>query len=267
MSFFFFFFFFQAEDGIRYLTVTGVQTCALPISESATYTVPVQFAAMERHATNRLDASSNPTPPPKPGPIHAGGPPALTGAENVRPESLQTEAHVSVEFPHVAEQPRAPVSAAHEIANNPLGEAATEGSGRRPQGSGWSTRVRFPQVRPPSWEAIAASRRALATSVWNPTTRESEIAATCGRAPVVPFGRRSAGAVQFPPLSREVEPTRGPRRANHGSSTGPQTTWIASVTASTARDAGAGSLPRVATTAHESPPSEDRPTIGPHPGT
>src|SRR2546430_6000229 len=28
---FFFFFFFQAEDGIRYLTVTGVQTCALPI--------------------------------------------------------------------------------------------------------------------------------------------------------------------------------------------------------------------------------------------
>src|SRR2546427_6162023 len=28
-----FFFFFQAEDGIRYLTVTGVQTCALPISD------------------------------------------------------------------------------------------------------------------------------------------------------------------------------------------------------------------------------------------
>src|SRR5205085_5216957 len=29
--FVFFFFFFQAEDGIRDLTVTGVQTCALPI--------------------------------------------------------------------------------------------------------------------------------------------------------------------------------------------------------------------------------------------
>src|SRR2546430_17148933 len=27
------FFFFQAEDGIRYLTVTGVQTCALPICD------------------------------------------------------------------------------------------------------------------------------------------------------------------------------------------------------------------------------------------
>src|SRR5438445_7446324 len=29
----FFFFFFQAEDGIRDIGVTGVQTCALPISE------------------------------------------------------------------------------------------------------------------------------------------------------------------------------------------------------------------------------------------
>src|SRR2546427_8110119 len=32
VSFCLFFFFFQAEDGIRDLTVTGVQTCALPIS-------------------------------------------------------------------------------------------------------------------------------------------------------------------------------------------------------------------------------------------
>src|SRR2546427_8765845 len=31
ICFLFFFFFFQAEDGIRDLTVTGVQTCALPI--------------------------------------------------------------------------------------------------------------------------------------------------------------------------------------------------------------------------------------------
>src|SRR2546427_6822737 len=31
---FVFFFFFQAEDGIRDLTVTGVQTCALPISHA-----------------------------------------------------------------------------------------------------------------------------------------------------------------------------------------------------------------------------------------
>src|SRR5437879_8501121 len=31
--FFFFFFFFQAEDGIRDTSVTGVQTCALPICQ------------------------------------------------------------------------------------------------------------------------------------------------------------------------------------------------------------------------------------------
>ena len=32
VRFFWFFFFFQAEDGIRDWSVTGVQTCALPIS-------------------------------------------------------------------------------------------------------------------------------------------------------------------------------------------------------------------------------------------
>src|SRR2546425_6629060 len=35
MLVFFFFFFFQAEDGIRDKLVTGVQTCALPISPAA----------------------------------------------------------------------------------------------------------------------------------------------------------------------------------------------------------------------------------------
>src|SRR2546427_2139029 len=33
VSILYLFFFFQAEDGIRDLTVTGVQTCALPISD------------------------------------------------------------------------------------------------------------------------------------------------------------------------------------------------------------------------------------------
>src|SRR2546422_6841539 len=37
------FFFFQAEDGIRDVAVTGVQTCALPI-----------FVAIEIHAPERL---------------------------------------------------------------------------------------------------------------------------------------------------------------------------------------------------------------------
>src|SRR5699024_2534409 len=37
--FFLFFFFFQAEDGIRDRNVTGVQTCALPISFATTFSV------------------------------------------------------------------------------------------------------------------------------------------------------------------------------------------------------------------------------------
>src|SRR2546430_3416705 len=42
------FFFFQAEDGIRDLTVTGVQTCALPISSKS-----VKEAASPRSAAKR----------------------------------------------------------------------------------------------------------------------------------------------------------------------------------------------------------------------
>src|SRR2546430_6422898 len=47
-----FFFFFQAEDGIRDLTVTGVQTCALPISLSP------QVAAIVRKKFRYLTRNS-----------------------------------------------------------------------------------------------------------------------------------------------------------------------------------------------------------------
>src|SRR2546430_8622737 len=43
-----FFFFFQAEDGIRDLTVTGVQTCALPIFELGDHLVYLVLRAGER---------------------------------------------------------------------------------------------------------------------------------------------------------------------------------------------------------------------------
>src|SRR6266853_4721836 len=45
---FFFFFFFQAEDGIRDLTVTGVQTCALPICHGAVALGMTRSQAMRR---------------------------------------------------------------------------------------------------------------------------------------------------------------------------------------------------------------------------
>src|SRR2546430_3095027 len=44
------FFFFQAEDGIRDLTVTGVQTCALPISPPRGAERPVNVARRPRAA-------------------------------------------------------------------------------------------------------------------------------------------------------------------------------------------------------------------------
>src|SRR5688572_33378334 len=43
---FFCFFFFQAEDGIRDLTVTGVQTCALPI-----YVTAEELGGASAHST------------------------------------------------------------------------------------------------------------------------------------------------------------------------------------------------------------------------
>src|SRR6476661_4758770 len=50
-----FFFFFQAEDGIRYSSVTGVQTCALPIYlRGASVTVLDIDAAEAREAAERI---------------------------------------------------------------------------------------------------------------------------------------------------------------------------------------------------------------------
>src|SRR5258708_38378527 len=51
------FFFFQAEDGIRDDLVTGVQTCALPISEKAAYfkTVESQRTKWEKGILGRLE--------------------------------------------------------------------------------------------------------------------------------------------------------------------------------------------------------------------
>src|SRR3989449_5795410 len=49
----FFFFFFQAEDGIRDVAVTGVQTCALPILTVVTHDVP-HVAPPERVTVKRI---------------------------------------------------------------------------------------------------------------------------------------------------------------------------------------------------------------------
>src|SRR5260370_29159858 len=51
------FFFFQAEDGIRDSSVTGVQTCALPIfTVGTTYTIDIQWLVTKggQHAYDYL---------------------------------------------------------------------------------------------------------------------------------------------------------------------------------------------------------------------
>src|SRR5688572_32280340 len=67
----FFFFFFQAEDGIRDLTVTGVQTCALPISRAdvchEAREVPALFRRERKrrvglHVQDDLDAARTRSP-------------------------------------------------------------------------------------------------------------------------------------------------------------------------------------------------------------
>src|SRR2546427_1946393 len=62
-----FFFFFQAEDGIRDLTVTGVQTCALPISRARLH--PRGGAADRDRALQllRAELSQGPSRPRRPG--------------------------------------------------------------------------------------------------------------------------------------------------------------------------------------------------------
>src|SRR3989441_2740936 len=54
--FFVLFFFFQAEDGIRDKLVTGVQTCALPISMPGAW--KLRWIGMKRTPTSMVDARS-----------------------------------------------------------------------------------------------------------------------------------------------------------------------------------------------------------------
>src|SRR2546430_12399045 len=50
------FFFFQAEDGIRVLTVTGVQTCALPISAPSARRTAISRRRAVARASRRFAA-------------------------------------------------------------------------------------------------------------------------------------------------------------------------------------------------------------------
>src|SRR5688500_5910545 len=92
------FFFFQAEDGIRDYKVTGVQTCALPISSAPTALAPAAALKDEAPpgpapsrpasgptAANGLLSSPSPSPPPSPSPSPS---PSSPGGVTTDPSSL-----------------------------------------------------------------------------------------------------------------------------------------------------------------------------------
>src|SRR5688572_32535296 len=56
------FFFFQAEDGIRDLTVTGVQTCALPISVGIDRRVVAATIQRRRRSSTGREQDAKPPP-------------------------------------------------------------------------------------------------------------------------------------------------------------------------------------------------------------
>src|SRR5690606_40232913 len=58
------FFFFQAEDGIRYFHVTGVQTCALPISTLEQAAGQTQVEGDQAHCRHHETHEDDPAPHP-----------------------------------------------------------------------------------------------------------------------------------------------------------------------------------------------------------
>src|SRR5256886_12486457 len=66
-------FFFQAEDGIRDLTVTGVQTCALPISANVKVGGTVTWTWNSGNTGHNVTYSSGPGTLPANSPTQAGG--------------------------------------------------------------------------------------------------------------------------------------------------------------------------------------------------
>src|SRR5256886_8791330 len=78
------FFFFQAEDGIRDLTVTGVQTCALPILISYQSSDTSPWGLMEKCRAYEFASQSFPVQPPQACPRLRGWRPGRSRADHIR---------------------------------------------------------------------------------------------------------------------------------------------------------------------------------------
>src|SRR5438132_11423725 len=69
-GFLFFFFFFQAEDGIRDHCVTGVQTCALPISDTTAVALAAALGAERCEIYSDVDGVYSADPRVVSDPVH-----------------------------------------------------------------------------------------------------------------------------------------------------------------------------------------------------
>src|SRR3712207_488064 len=96
---FFYFFFFQAEDGIRYIGVTGVQTCALPILPPLDERAALEVTAIHSIAGTLPAGAPLLTRPPFEAPHHSTTRAALVGGGSgvVRPGAV-SRAHRGVLF-------------------------------------------------------------------------------------------------------------------------------------------------------------------------
>src|SRR5689334_1564195 len=148
IAFFFFFFFFQAEDGIRDGTVTGVQTCALPISGPSSDSPMGGLPGR----TKRQDSS----PPPPPGAlptqrrtvpsgatVSTGTPPRRTSTGSM--SALCRKAMLDPTYP------------ARRAAHPPTSRTVTAPATHHPKA---------PEAR-----RISPDRRTCRSSVWAPTKR------------------------------------------------------------------------------------------------
>src|SRR5256886_14189125 len=90
-------FFFQAEDGIRDLTVTGVQTCALPISANVKVGGTVTWTWNSGNTGHNVTYASGPTTLPANSPSQAGATTFSTMGTTARTETDQFSMDVGTE--------------------------------------------------------------------------------------------------------------------------------------------------------------------------
>src|SRR2546429_4504455 len=95
MSYCYVFFFFQAEDGIRDVAVTGVQTCALPISlgerRSGASTATRSSCAREKRSPLRRVTKASPSRCKRSRPWRASTNTGVDPSESVRSSPLSTQ--------------------------------------------------------------------------------------------------------------------------------------------------------------------------------